>query len=93
MCDVENPLLGNNGAAHVFGPQKGADPEGVELLEKSMMKFNDIVKRKSGKDYSSMEGAGAAGEHSTDLHRGLRVFPREPRSHARTGSGARVAPP
>lgn len=61
LCDVENPLLGNNGAAHVFGPQKGADPEGVELLEKSMMKFNDIVKRKSSKDYSSMEGAGAAG--------------------------------
>lgn len=61
LCDVENPLLGKNGAAHVFGPQKGADSKAVEKLEKSMERFNAIIKRTTGKDFSQMEGAGAAG--------------------------------
>ena len=61
LCDVENPLLGKDGAAYVFGPQKGADPKAVEKLEKSMKGFNDIIKSKTGKDFSQMKGAGAAG--------------------------------
>ncbi|MCG8310686.1 MAG: glycerate kinase [Cytophagales bacterium] len=61
LSDVENPLLGLNGAAHIFGPQKGAGPEEVELLEKAMQKFNKILIRKTGSDLSKIEGAGAAG--------------------------------
>jgi glycerate kinase len=61
LCDVENPLLGMNGAAHIFGPQKGADPEKVEILEESLQRFNEIVKNMTGKDFSDMNGAGAAG--------------------------------
>ena len=61
LCDVENPLLGKDGAAHVFGPQKGAEPQDVEKLEKSMKRYNDLIKRKTGKDFSRVEGAGAAG--------------------------------
>ena len=61
LCDVDNPLLGKNGAAHVFGPQKGAGPEGVKKLEKSMYNANEILVKITGKDYSKMKGAGAAG--------------------------------
>lgn len=61
LCDVDNPLLGTNGAAHVFGPQKGAEPESVKKLEKSMKRINKIFVQEVGNDYSRMEGAGAAG--------------------------------
>ena len=61
LCDVENPMLGANGAAHIFGPQKGAEPKDVELLEKSMYRFSELVLNKTGKDLSEMPGAGAAG--------------------------------
>jgi len=61
LCDVQNPLLGQDGAAHVFGPQKGADSEQVDILENSLFRFNSIVHQMSGKDFSEMEGAGAAG--------------------------------
>jgi len=61
LCDVENPLLGLNGAAHIFGPQKGADPEEVEELEISMRRLNMIISDMTGKDFSEMKGAGAAG--------------------------------
>ena len=67
LCDVENPLLGKDGAAHVFGPQKGADPKSVEKLEKSMKRFNTIIKKISGKDFSQTEGAGAAGGIAVSL--------------------------
>ena len=55
--DVGNPLLGLNGAAHVFSPQKGANPEEVATLEKSLSHFASIV----GGDFASKPGAGAAG--------------------------------
>ncbi len=61
LCDVDNPLLGIHGSAHVFGPQKGADPKAVEKLEKSMKRYNQILVSKTGNDFSQMEGAGAAG--------------------------------
>ncbi len=67
LCDVENPLLGNDGAVHVFGPQKGAGPEDVEKLEKAMVRFNNSIKSKTGKDLSKMEGAGAAGGIAVSL--------------------------
>ncbi len=67
LCDVENPLLGKDGAAHIFGPQKGADAKAVEKLEKSMERYNDLIKRKTGKDFSKVDGAGAAGGISVAL--------------------------
>lgn len=59
--DVENPLLGELGAAHVFGPQKGADPATVELLEKSMVQWAEVLNAMAGQDVCIEMGAGAAG--------------------------------
>ncbi|MEX2606218.1 MAG: glycerate kinase [Kiritimatiellia bacterium] len=61
MCDVTNPLLGPNGAAAVFGPQKGADPEAVKRLEQGLTRFAEVVKRDLGVDISYLPGGGAAG--------------------------------
>ncbi len=59
--DVKNPLYGENGAAHVFGPQKGATPEMIRTLDERARKFADISARHFGYDRSQMPGAGAAG--------------------------------
>ena len=67
LCDVENPLLGPNGAAHVFGPQKGATKDGVEKLEKSMAKMDKILSEKTGVSYSNIPGSGAAGGIAVSL--------------------------
>jgi len=61
LSDVSNPLLGQNGAARVFAPQKGATPEMVELLERNLAHFAQVVKRDLGVDVSEIPGAGAAG--------------------------------
>jgi len=61
LCDVDNPLLGKNGAVHVFGPQKGADQDAIELLEKSMIQFHALIKTKTQRDFSKLAGGGAAG--------------------------------
>ena len=68
LCDVENPLLGPNGAAAVFGPQKGASGEGVELLEKGLTKLCEVVLNKTGKDMAVIKNGGAAGGVSASLH-------------------------
>ncbi|WP_455538943.1 glycerate kinase family protein [Terrisporobacter sp.] len=60
-CDVNNPLFGENGAAHIFGPQKGATPEIVEELDKGLKNFAEVVKKDLGKDLAETPGAGAAG--------------------------------
>ena len=59
--DVENPLLGSLGAAAVFGPQKGADPETVELLEKRLTEWSVTLNELAGHDVTADAGAGAAG--------------------------------
>ena len=59
--DVNNPLCGMQGAAHVFAPQKGATPEMVSLLDERARKFADISARHFGFDRSQNPGAGAAG--------------------------------
>lgn len=61
MCDVTNPLCGPSGASYVFGPQKGADPERVKLLEEGMLNFRDVIIRTFGTDPDTIPGAGAAG--------------------------------
>ena len=59
--DVKNPLCGENGAAHVFAPQKGATEEMVWRLDERARKFAELSARHFGYDRSQMEGAGAAG--------------------------------
>ena len=50
LCDVENKLLGETGAAKIFGPQKGASAEDVQKLEDALTKFRDIALHETGKD-------------------------------------------
>src|SRR5437667_3435305 len=59
--DVKNPLLRQHGATRTFGPQKGATPEQVELLERSLTHLADGVTRDLGCDFRNEPGAGAAG--------------------------------
>ncbi|HEY5463728.1 MAG TPA: glycerate kinase [Hanamia sp.] len=61
LCDVANKLLGDNGAAFVFGPQKGASQEEMVLLEKCLSQFNKIVKKDLKIDMNSLKHGGAAG--------------------------------
>lgn len=60
-CDVDNPLFGENGAAYVYSPQKGADRKMVKELDKKLRYFNEIVKKELDKDINQIPGAGAAG--------------------------------
>jgi glycerate kinase len=61
MCDIDNPLCGAQGAAAVFGPQKGADAETITLLDEGLAHLAQIAKRDLGADVLTMPGAGAAG--------------------------------
>ena len=59
--DVKNPLCGENGAAHIFAPQKGASPEMILQLDNRARKFADVSAKHFDYDCSEQEGAGAAG--------------------------------
>ncbi|MEB3368818.1 glycerate kinase [Saccharopolyspora mangrovi] len=59
--DVDNPLTGPHGAAHVYGPQKGANPEQVELLDGALGRYAEAMKAAGGRDVADQPGAGAAG--------------------------------
>lgn len=61
MCDVDNPLLGERGAARVFGPQKGASPERVERLERGMENYASVLERTFSLSVAGDSGMGAAG--------------------------------
>jgi glycerate kinase len=69
-CDVDNPLVGPRGGPEVFGPQKGATPEMVKMLDRFLDKYADIIKRDVGMDVKNVPGAGAAG----GLGAGLMAF-------------------
>ncbi|HEX2025420.1 MAG TPA: glycerate kinase [Actinomycetota bacterium] len=60
-CDVDNPLTGPHGASAVYGPQKGASPEDVRVLDDSLGHFATVVSRDLGIDVRDLPGAGAAG--------------------------------
>jgi glycerate kinase len=68
LCDVENFLLGPAGAPAVFGPQKGATPESVKLLDTSLAKFRDIALLKTGKDMGTIKHGGASGGVAAGLY-------------------------
>lgn len=61
ICDVTNPLLGENGATFVYGPQKGATESIRDELERGMVHYARVVSRAVGRDIASFPGAGAAG--------------------------------
>ena len=61
ICDVNNPLLGDNGASYIYGPQKGVTPELLPLIEMSMSHYANVMETALQKDISSFPGAGAAG--------------------------------
>ncbi len=61
LCDVDNPLCGEHGAAQVYGPQKGATPGMVEQLDAGLAHLARVVKEQLGRDIACLPGAGAAG--------------------------------
>lgn len=60
-CDVCNPFFGPEGAACVFAPQKGADPEMVAALDKGLQHLAQVIRQTTGRDIATLPGAGAAG--------------------------------
>ena len=60
-CDVDSPFCGPRGAAYVFSPQKGADPQMVAELDAGMEHLAEVIARVVGKDIKDVPGAGAAG--------------------------------
>jgi len=69
-CDVQNTLTGPHGATRVFGPQKGATPEMIEVLETGIIHYSKVLQQELGIDYSIVPGSGAAG----GLGAGLMAF-------------------
>lgn len=81
-CDVENLLYGKDGAAYVFAPQKGADPEMVKRLDKGLRHASEIIKQDFDIDVAGIKGSGAAGGMgagavvflSAELKRGIDIL-------------------
>lgn len=69
-CDVTNPLTGDRGASHIYGPQKGADPEMATRLDANLVHFSGIIRDQLGQAVDKVPGAGAAG----GLGAGLMAF-------------------
>ena len=69
-CDVNNPLTGEQGASYVYGPQKGATREIIEMLDANLAHFDKILQRDLSKSVGNVPGAGAAG----GLGAGLMAF-------------------
>lgn len=61
MCDIDNPFYGENGAAYIFGPQKGADEAMVKELDDGLRHLCDVIERDLGMDLKDVPGGGAAG--------------------------------
>lgn len=68
ICDVKNPLVGKNGATHVFGGQKGATASMLEELERGMLQYASVVEREFAADIRNIPGGGAAGGIGAALH-------------------------
>lgn len=68
LCDVENRLLGDQGAAAVFGPQKGASEDEVKILEMALKKLTQVVLKQTGEDMSDVKYGGTAGGAAFGLH-------------------------
>ncbi len=81
-CDVKNTLHGPCGAACVYGPQKGADAAAIQVLDKGLEHFAELIERQTGREVSQLPGAGAAGGIAAGLlgffditmHRGVELI-------------------
>ena len=61
MCDIDNPMFGSTGAAHIFAPQKGADEAAVLELDEGIKNLSRVITETTGTDISEVPGTGAAG--------------------------------
>ncbi|MEO6219281.1 MAG: glycerate kinase [Ginsengibacter sp.] len=68
LCDVDNLLLGNQGSATVFGPQKGASADAIKKLEAALSKFSEVGKAQTGRDMSAVKYGGTAGGAAAGLY-------------------------
>jgi glycerate kinase len=68
LCDVDNQLLGPQGAANVFGPQKGASTDDVQVLESFLKNFSTVSAAQTGIDMANIKHGGAAGGATAGLH-------------------------
>jgi len=68
LCDVDNRLLGEKGAAAVFGPQKGADKEAISKLESALEKFTAVVLHQKRINMAALKFGGTAGGAAAGLH-------------------------
>lgn len=68
VCDVDNKLLGQNGAAAVFGPQKGATPAQVKELDDFLTRFSAVTQKHNGKNIADIKYGGAAGGATAGIH-------------------------
>ncbi len=68
LCDVDNPLLGDKGAAAVFGPQKGAKSEDLPKLEKALSKLTELAFEQNGRRMDTIKHGGAAGGTAAGLY-------------------------
>lgn len=97
-CDVDNPLLGSNGASAVYGPQKGATAEMVHRLDKALANYHDVLFQVTGKDVKHILGAGAAGGLGTGLlsclnaklERGIEIVLKETNFYDRVSDASTV---
>ncbi len=92
-CDVRNTLCGPHGAAAIFGPQKGASPDQIPVLEAALRRYADVARRDTGVDVLEIEGAGAAGGLAAGLMigAGATVEPGFPLVAREVGLEARIA--
>jgi glycerate kinase len=68
LCDVDNELLGDKGAAFMFGPQKGATPEGVKKLDAALGRLSKVALHQTGKDMATVKYGGTAGGAAAGLY-------------------------
>ena len=61
MCDIINPMHGESGAAYIFGPQKGASPKDVKILDEGLKHLDAVIARDLKKSVANVPGSGAAG--------------------------------
>ena len=70
ICDIDNPTYGENGAAYIFSPQKGAESDTVRLLDDNLKALAGVIRSKQQIDVQSIKGGGAAGA----MGAGMAVF-------------------
>lgn len=68
LCDVDNLLLGKKGAAAVFGPQKGASPQDVGILDAALKRLAEVTLQQTGVDISAVKHSGTAGGAAAGLY-------------------------